>query len=129
MQITDTARKFSVSTSTVHKLVKDSSDEFEGLRIQKKREHIAKAWVVIHAFIDRLQDPGLIQKTSAIVAGTLWDKIHREKELEYKGQEIDLKRRELDQKNKAPEALNVQIYLEALKSEVKEAFEQKEDEA
>ncbi|MDQ0416194.1 Mor family transcriptional regulator [Croceifilum oryzae] len=48
--LTDTAKKYQVSTSTVHKLVKGSSDEFEGLRRQKKREHIerlnlnAKSW-------------------------------------------------------------------------------------
>ncbi|AUS07415.1 hypothetical protein C1X05_00105 [Laceyella sacchari] len=125
--LSETARMFNVSVSTVHKVVKNSpADQFEELRNQKKKEHIEKAWSVINAYIEHVYNPELIQKTnardSAIVIGTLWDKINREKELEFKGQEIELKRQELEQKNKAPEAPNVQIYLDALRGEVKDVF-------
>ncbi|SFX00589.1 hypothetical protein SAMN04487866_101162 [Thermoactinomyces sp. DSM 45891] len=124
--LNETARKFRASWSTVKKIVAANPDSFHKLREQKKHEHIEKSWSVIHAYIDRLHDPELIQKTnardSAIVAGTLWDKLNREKELAYKGQEIELKRRELEQKNKAPETPNVKIYLNALKGEYQDSF-------
>ncbi|MDQ0418850.1 hypothetical protein J2Z48_003055 [Croceifilum oryzae] len=59
--------------------------------------------------------------------GTLWDKINREVEIAYKGQEIALKRQELEQRHKAPETPNVKIYMDALRGEVNEVFDQERD--
>ncbi|SDZ00585.1 hypothetical protein [Thermoactinomyces sp. DSM 45892] len=124
----ETARRFCVSWSTVKKIVAANPDSFHKLREQKKKEHIEKAWSVIHAYTDHVGNPELIQKTnardSAIVIGTIWDKLNREIELAYKGQEIELKRKELEQKNKASETPNVKIYLDALQGEVKGTFDE-----
>lgn len=97
--IRETARKFGVSTSTVRKIRDEKKDEFAQLRTQKKMEYIEKAWAIINLYIERVADPELIKKTnardSAVVIGTLWDKINKEKELELKREELEMKREEL----------------------------------
>lgn len=117
----ETARKFGVSDSTVRKVVSES-DEFAELRAQKKREHIEKAWAIINTYMDRVLDPEVVERTnardSAIVMGTLWDKINKEKELGLKQEELTLRRLELE---KAEETDNGELgqIAEALKRAVK----------
>jgi hypothetical protein len=97
----ETARKFKVSVSTVHKIVTEEKDEVERLRIQKKQEWIEEAWKTINLYMQHVQDPKVIARTSArdsaILIGTLHDKMLKAQELELKRQELELKRKELEE--------------------------------
>lgn len=96
----ETARKFDVSLSTVRRIRDADPDKMAQLRSQKKSEHIEKAWAIINTYMERVLDPRVIERTnardSAIVMGTLWDKINKEKELELKRQELELRKLELE---------------------------------
>ena len=96
----ETARKFGVSPSTVKRIVDEKQDEVAQLRTQKKAEWIEEAWRTIGLYMERLQDPKVVERTSArdsvIVVGTLQDKILKARELDLKQQEIDLKRQEVE---------------------------------
>src|SRR5690606_9829174 len=70
------------------------------LRTLKKSQWIEEAWRTIGLYMERLQDPKVVERTSAkdsvIVVGTLQDKILKARELDLKQQEIDLKRQEVE---------------------------------
>jgi|SRR5690554_7411881 len=123
----ETARKFNISASTVKKIVDENKDEVEQLRTHKKEEWIENAWKTINLYIAHVQSEEVIQKTgardSAILIGTLHDKMLKTQELELKREEIEIKRKELEQKNKPPEMPNVNVYIDALKGEMKEVFD------
>ena len=94
----ETARKFKVSVSTVHAIVEEKKDEVEKLRKHKKEQWVEEAWKTINLYMKHVQDEKVIRKTSArdsaILIGTLHDKMIKTQELELKKQEIELKRRE-----------------------------------
>jgi cytidylate kinase len=138
----ETARKFGVSVSTVKK-ISEESDEFDQLRAQKIREYIEKAWDVIDRYIKRVADPELIQRTnardSAVVIGTLWDKINKWEELKIKRQELalkeeenEIKRLELERKQQGPSDEDVvrvvQAFAKALGSDPTDVWEGIENE-
>lgn len=97
----ETARKFNVAVSSVHKIVNEKADDVEELRKQKKKEYIDEAWKVINLYMEHVQDPKVIKRTSArdsaILIGTLHDKMLKEKELQLKREELELKRQELEE--------------------------------
>lgn len=97
----ETARKFGVSPSTVKRIVDEKQDEVEQLRTQKKEQWIEEAWRTIHLYMEHVQDPKVVKKTSArdsaILIGTLHDKMLKVQELELKRQELELKRQEIEQ--------------------------------
>lgn len=99
----ETARHFKVSPSTIKRIVDDQKDEVEKLRIEKKKGWIEEAWKTINLYMKHVQDPKIIQKTSArdsaILIGTLHDKILKAQELELKRQELELKKQEIEQPN------------------------------
>jgi Stage III sporulation protein D len=96
-----TAKAFNVSVSTVHKIVTEEKDEVESLRKQKKQQWIEEAWKTINLYMQHVQDPKVIAKTSArdsaILIGTLHDKMLKAQELELKRQELELKRKEIEE--------------------------------
>lgn len=98
--IRKTAREFGVSPSTVKRIIDEKKDEVEHLRTLKKSQWIEEAWRTIGLYMERLQDPKVVERTSArdsvIVVGTLQDKILKARELDLKQQEIDLKRQEVE---------------------------------
>ena len=98
--MSETARQFGVSPNTVRNIVNEKKDEVEKLRKLKKAEWIEEAWRTIGLYMERLQDPKVVERTSArdsvIVVGTLQDKILKARELDLKQQEIDLKRQEVE---------------------------------
>jgi len=98
--IRETARKFGVSPSTVKRYIDEQKDEVEQLRTQKKEQWIEEAWKTINLYMEHVQDPKVIQRTSArdsaILIGTLHDKMLKAKELELKQQELELKRKEIE---------------------------------
>jgi hypothetical protein len=97
----ETARKFNVSPSVVKKIVDEEKDEVEQLRTQKKQQWIEEAWRTINLYMQHVQDPKVIARTSArdsaILIGTLHDKMLKAQELELKRQELELKRKELEE--------------------------------
>ncbi|MDF9296095.1 hypothetical protein [Geobacillus stearothermophilus] len=97
----ETARKFNVSPSVVKKIVDEEKDEVEQLRTQKKQEWIEEAWKTINLYMQHVQDPKVIARTSArdsaILIGTLHDKMLKAQELELKRQELELKRKEIEE--------------------------------
>lgn len=97
----ETARKFGVSPSVVKKIVDEEKDEVEQLRTQKKQEWIEEAWKTINLYMQHVQDPKVVARTSArdsaILIGTLHDKMLKAQELELKRQEIELKRKEIEE--------------------------------
>lgn len=97
----ETARKFGVSPSVVKRIVDEEKDEVEQLRTQKKQEWIEEAWKTINLYMQHVQDPKVIARTSArdsaILIGTLHDKMLKTQELELKRQEIELKRKEIEE--------------------------------
>ena len=97
----ETARKFNVSRSTVINLRDEKKDEFEQLRHHKKEQWINEAWNTINLYMNHVQDKEVIQKTnardSAILIGTLHDKMLKAKELDLKREELDLKRKEVEE--------------------------------
>ncbi|WP_121605319.1 hypothetical protein [Virgibacillus sp. Bac332] len=124
--VRQTARKFKVAEGTVRK-IRDESDDFAELHAHKKEQWINEAWKTINMYIEHVQTDKVIQKTgardSAILIGTLHDKMIKNTELELKREELNLKRQELEKKDKAPEKPNIQVYIDALKGEMKEVFE------
>ncbi|NNV07136.1 hypothetical protein ETC03_12165 [Geobacillus sp. MMMUD3] len=97
----ETARKFNVSPSVVKKIVDEEKDEVEQLRTQKKQQWIVEAWKTINLYMQHVQDPKVIARTSArdsaILIGTLHDKMLKAQELELKRQELELKRKEIEE--------------------------------
>jgi IS30 family transposase len=97
----ETARHFGVSPNTVMRIVNDEKDEVAQLRTQKKQQWIEEAWRTINLYMQHVQDPKVIAKTSArdsaILIGTLHDKMLKAQELELKRQELELKRKELEE--------------------------------
>ncbi|EGL82094.1 hypothetical protein CathTA2_2457 [Caldalkalibacillus thermarum TA2.A1] len=95
------AKKVGVSWATVDKVSKEEKDSLENLREQKKEQWIEEAWKTINLYMKHVQDPKVIQRTSArdsaILIGTLHDKMLKAKELELKRQELELKKQELEQ--------------------------------
>lgn len=133
-----TARNFGISESTVRKIVNES-DDFAELRAQKKSEHIEKAWQTINAYIAHINRPDLIAKTnardSAIVIGTMWDKVIKERELELKRRELELKqeenelkRQELKRKEEGPKDADVSPFINALKSDTEQLWDDDDEE-
>jgi len=97
----ETARKFGVSPNTVKRIVDEQNDEVAKLRTQKKEQWIEEAWRTIHLYMEHVQDPKVVKRTSArdsaILIGTLHDKMLKAQELELKRQELELKRQEIEQ--------------------------------
>src|SRR5690554_3529807 len=96
----ETARKFGVSPNTVKRIVDEQKDEVAKLRTQKKEQWIEEAWRTIYLYMEHVQDPKVVKKTSArdsaILIGTLHDKMLKAQELELKRQELELKRQEIE---------------------------------
>lgn len=96
----ETARRFGVSPTTVKRLVDDKKDDVEQLRTHKKKQWVNEAWKTIGLYMDHVQDEKVIKRTSArdsaILIGTLHDKILKQRELEIKQQEVDLKKQEVE---------------------------------
>src|SRR5690554_2439658 len=95
-----TAKHFGVSWSTV-KRIAESRDDLSEVREQKKAQWIDEAWKTIGLYMKHVQDPKVVKRTSArdsaILIGTLHDKMLKEKELKLKQQEIELKRKEIEE--------------------------------
>lgn len=123
----ETARQFKVSPNTIKRIVDDEKDEVSQLRTHKKEQWISEAWKTINLYIEHVQSESVIKKTgardSAILIGTLHDKMIKNTELELKREELALKRQELEKKDKAPDKPNVNVYIEALKGEMSEVFD------
>lgn len=123
----EVARKYNVSPATVKRIVDDNKDELEQVRTQKKEQWIEEAWRTINLYVRHVQTEEVIQKTgardSAILIGTLHDKMIKAQELEIKREEIELKRKEIEQKNQPPQAPNISVYIDALKGEMKDVFD------
>lgn len=115
-----TAKEFGVSWSTV-KNICDEEDGIEKLREHKKSEWVNEAWKTINMYVQHVQKDEVVNRTSArdsaILIGTLHDKMIKSDELAIKREEIDLKRRELEDKSKAPENPNISVYVNALKEQ------------
>lgn len=94
------AKQVGVSWATVDKVSKEEKDTLESLRDQKKQQWIEEAWKTINLYMKHVQDPKVIQRTSArdsaILIGTLHDKMLKAKELELKQLELELKRKEIE---------------------------------
>ena len=95
------AKKAGVSWATVDKVSKEDADRLERLREQKKEQWIEEAWKTINLYMEHVQSERVVSKTnardSAILIGTLHDKMLKSKELELKRQELELKRKEIEQ--------------------------------
>lgn len=98
------ARELGISVSTVNKWSKDSKDEVQQLRTHKKTQWVEEAWKTIGKYMDHVQEEDVIKRTnardSAILIGTLHDKMIKSRELDLKREELDLKRKELDDDTK-----------------------------
>lgn len=94
------AKKVGVSWATVDKVSKEDKDGLEDLREQKKEQWVHEAWKTINLYMRHVQSEKVINKTgardSAILIGTLHDKMLKEKELKLKQEELDLKRQEVE---------------------------------
>jgi hypothetical protein len=99
----ETARRCNVSPSTVKKVIEEDPDEIEQLRTEKKKEWIAEAWSAIRLHMKNLLDPEKARKNhqrdSAIIIGTLIDKLNAFEEMALKREELQLKREELEKKD------------------------------
>lgn len=104
------AKEVGVAVSTVNKVSKESKDEVEHLRTHKKEQWIEEAWKTINLYMQHVQDPKVIQRTSArdsaILIGTLHDKMLKAKELELKREELELKKKELEKHNQDDDKLD-----------------------
>jgi hypothetical protein len=131
----ETARKFGVSHSTVKKIVEES-DDFDQLRAEKVADHIEKAWYLIDLYMNQLMTPEMLKKatphSAAVVIGTMWDKIHKKRELDLKEQENELRRREIERKENGPTGEEVAEvvgkFVEALTSDPQDIWQGVEDE-
>lgn len=116
-----TARKFGVSTSTVRSIINEQKDEVEKLRTHKKQQWVNEAWKTINMYVEHVQKENVVNKTSArdsaILIGTLHDKMIKSEELQLKRDEIELKRQEMEDKAKGPSKPDVSVYVNALKGE------------
>lgn len=96
----ETARHFKVSPSTIKRIVDEQKDQVEKLRIEKKKNWIEEAWKTINLYMQHIQDPKVVARTSArdsaILIGTLHDKMLKTEELELRRQELELKRKEIE---------------------------------
>src|SRR5690554_3324658 len=95
------AKKVGVSWATVDKVSKEDADGLETLREQKKEQWIEESWKTIYLYMQHVQSEKVIKRTgardSAILIGTLHDKMLKAKELELKQQELELKRKEIEE--------------------------------
>lgn len=98
------AKEVGVAVATVNKFSKDKADEVEHLRTHKKAQWIDEAWKTIGLYMQHVQESNVIQKTgardSAILIGTLHDKMIKSRELDQKDKELTMKREELELKKK-----------------------------
>lgn len=96
----ETSRKFGVSPSTVRSIIHEKKDEVEKLRTHKKAQWVDEAWKTIGLYMDHVQSEKVIEKTnardSAILIGTLHDKMIKSRELDLKQQELNLKKQEVE---------------------------------
>jgi hypothetical protein len=96
-----TAKEFKVSWSTV-KSICEEDDNLEKIREHKKEEWISEAWKTINLYIQHVQTEEVVKRTgardSAILIGTLHDKMIKNKELSLKREELDLRKKELEHK-------------------------------
>lgn len=96
------AKQVNVALATVNKISQGEADEVEHLRTHKKQEWMNEAWKTINLYIEHVQTEEVIQRTgardSAILIGTLHDKMIKNKELELKREELSLRKQELDHK-------------------------------
>lgn len=95
------AKKVGVSWATVDKVSKEDADGLETLREQKKEQWIEESWKTIYLYMQHVQSEKVIKRTgardSAILIGTLHDKMLKARELELKQQELELKRKEIEE--------------------------------
>lgn len=95
------AKKVGVSWATVDKVSKEDADGLETLREQKKEQWVEESWKTIYLYMQHVQSEKVIKRTgardSAILIGTLHDKMLKAKELELKQQELELKRKEIEE--------------------------------
>ena len=95
-----TAREFGVSPSTVRLIIHEKKDEVEKIRTSKKEQWVSEAWATINKYMEHVQSEDVINRTnardSAILIGTLHDKMLKSKELEIKREELKLKRKEIE---------------------------------
>lgn len=100
-----TAREFGVSDFTVRKIRDEKPDEFTQLHAHKKAQWIDEAWKTIGLYMNHVQDEKVINRTgardSAILIGTLHDKMIKSRELDLKQQELDLKKKEVEKPNES----------------------------
>lgn len=115
------AKELGVSVSTVNKWSQDTRDEIEQIRTHKKTEWINEAWQTINLYMQHVQKDSVVERTnardSAILMGTLHDKMIKSEELQIKRDEIELKRREIEEKKKGPDTPNISVYVNALKEQ------------
>ncbi|MDN4593202.1 hypothetical protein [Polycladomyces subterraneus] len=86
--------------------------------------------------MDHLKKPETLQKatphSAAVVIGTMWDKIHEKRELDLKEQENEIRRRELERKERglSDEAVEkvVDQFVRALGADPSDVWEGIEDE-
>lgn len=101
----ETSRKFGVSASTVRSIVREKKDDVEKLRTHKKAQWVDEAWKTIGLYMQHVQDKKVINRTgardSAILIGTLHDKMIKSRELDLKQQELDLKKKEVEKPNES----------------------------
>lgn len=99
------AKEVGVAVSTVNKFSKDKADEVEHLRTHKKAQWIDEAWKAIGLYMNHVQEEKVINRTgardSAILIGTLHDKMIKSKELDIRQQELDLKKKESENPNES----------------------------
>src|SRR5690606_41359548 len=88
------AKKVGVSWATVDKESKEDADGLETLREQKKEQWIEESWKTIDLYMQHAQSEKVIERTdardSAVLIGTLHDKIVSAKEREVKQQAPEL---------------------------------------
>ncbi|BCU81891.1 hypothetical protein JIR001_16740 [Polycladomyces abyssicola] len=76
----------------------------EKLRTQKIADHIDQAWEIINLYMYHLKKTETLQKatphSAAVVIRTMWDKIHKKRKLDLKEQENEIRRRELERKER-----------------------------
>lgn len=115
------AKDLNVSVSTVNKWSKDTKDEVEQMRTQKKEQWVNEAWKTINMYVQHVQKDEVVERTSArdsaILIGTLHDKMIKSDELNLKREEIELKRKEIAEKSKAPDNPNISVYINALREQ------------
>ncbi len=118
--VRQTARHFNVAEATVRK-IRDEKDDFAELHAQKRNDWVNEAWKTINMYVQHVQKDEVVNRTSArdsaILIGTLHDKMIKSDELAIKREEIELKRQEIEEKAKGPDTPNISVYVNALKEQ------------